>query len=65
MAYKYVFNFDDGSTLESDDTFATEEDAEREAQNDASAYSQGGDYLELAGRGRCPQEIVDWDIIEV
>lgn len=65
MGYKYRFNFDDGSTMESDDVFDTKEEAEWEAQNDASAYSQGGDYLEEAGMARCEMEIVDWDIFEV
>jgi len=67
MAYKVIFNMDDGTTLDDllEEVFETEEEAEEAAAQCSSDYSQGRDYLEEAGEDFCEEEIVDWDIVEV
>ncbi|AOZ94953.1 hypothetical protein [Butyrivibrio hungatei] len=66
MAYKVIYNFSDGTTDELDgEIYETYEEAEREAAQAASDFSQGGDYLREAGEDYCEATIVDWDIIEV
>lgn len=67
MAYKVVFNFSDGSSSDDllDEVFETVDDAEEEAQQAASDYSQGRDYLIEAGEDYCEEDIDDWDIVEI
>ena len=67
MAYRVIFNFDDGSASEDllEDVFETEAEADEAAAQCSSDYSQGRDYLEEAGEDYCDEEIVDWDIIKI
>ncbi len=64
MGFRVSINFDDGNSELLDEVFETEEDAEAEARQWASDYSQGGDILKEAGEEYCEQEVVDWDIYE-
>ena len=66
MGYRVIYNFDDGSSEDIlDEVFDTYEEAEEAAQQGASDYSQGRDYLEEAGESYSDLEIMDWDIEEV
>ena len=67
MAFRVVFYMDDGTTSDDllEEVFETEEEAEEAAQQCASDYSQGRDYLMEAGEDYCEEEIVDWDIVEI
>lgn len=65
MAYKVVFNMDDGSTEELEEEFDSIEEADEAAAQAASDYAQGRDYLEEAGRPYCEEEVIDWEFHEV
>ena len=64
VGYKVRIDFDDGSDETLDEVFSSEEEAEAAAQQWASDYSQGGDYLKEAGEEYCKQEVIGWDIYE-
>lgn len=64
MMFRVSMNFDDGSSELLDEVFETEEDAEAEARQWASDYSQGGDYLKEAGEEYCEQKVIGWTIYE-
>lgn len=64
MGFRVYHDFADGSSEDlCEETFATYDEAEEAAQQAASDYSQGGDYLEEAGEESGP-EIVGWTIVE-
>ncbi len=65
MGYRVIYNFSDGHSEDLlDEVFATENEAEEAAQQGASEYAQGRDYLAEAGEDFCEEDIDDWDIVE-
>ncbi len=66
MGYRVIYDFDDGSSEDIlNEIFETEEEAEAAAEQGASDYSQGRDYLDEAGEDYCEEKIIGWDIEEV
>ena len=64
MGFTVLHYFADGSSEDiCEEVYNTYEEAEEAAQQAASDYSQGGDYLEEAGE-EAGAEITGWTIIE-
>lgn len=65
--YKYILIYPSGEREESEDKYATEQDAEVAAQIDCSNYAAGADVMELMGDRDedIEWESCDYEIIEV
>ena len=63
MAFKYKLIYPDGNTEISDDSYATEEEAEEAALYDCSCFHDGAEVLKLAGREFDDRDL-DYEIFE-
>ena len=59
MPWKVKLIFDDGEEEELDEEFETEEEAEEAGWQASSDFSQGGEYLALAGEQYSDAEVVE------
>jgi len=64
MAWKAAIVFESGYTQELEDVFSTEEEAQEAAEQWASDYGQGNEYLELAGEDHSDDEVAYFDTWE-
>lgn len=65
MGYKLTINFNDGTSQEIDEVFATEQNAIAEYESWLDSWGAGRETLMLAGEDYSDADIEDYDIEEV